>query len=714
MNNSSLVKALIVLLIMANTASAACSFLSIQADNIDIERPATAIFTISVSNLAENAEIARINTLCNPSQLDCAFTDLADPLQLAGLETKTVHLSIASAGLANGTYSIPLQVWGGITGACLDERNLALTVTGTEPNNTINGTPTASITPTGDVIARPGDVIDYIIILSNNAPETRIFNVRSGNSEGNHFSTTLSGSEEVLEAGGSALMQARVTIPIGTPTNVFEFTFLVTVTDAAGNRVTLDLPARIFVYSQSLNLQVTTASAQCLNAFHYKDAYDEVTLKNYGEITGTFTTEITSSSAIAPYLRADKRVFELKQDESTTLRINTIIPPNVAPGTYAYTLNVRYGNYIAATRTSCINVYSVTGIDALSTQEFTVTRGSLTRIPLPITNNGSIENTYSFSYSPTVAKDYFLIIDPSSLTISPGATREATIIIQTGPLVQLGKLTVPITIHSAAGAKVVELKTTVASANGTDSILRILAPETTIFAGIPSQKTFRVFNYGSTSLDNVHFWLDGLPQAYWSSITPRKTIAPGKSADYLVTFNVPLDYADSLVPYSAIAAAGLESTKQRLSLNVLLPNSRLDFNIVETTAQPGTGGVRLKLSVTNTGNMPATRVTPRIPSTGEYAVESDTTPDLAPGASEYVYVRITPLSDVPAQDVFLRLQSNEGATAQKTVRLPATGAATNALLNADDAWKLIAIIVILAGILALLSREEVADMLSKR
>lgn len=716
MDGSKVLAALLALTLLAGTAAASCPLLSVAVDNVAVERPAAGVFTVTVTNNAPGSDTIRFSSVCDPNVLQCGFTDVTGPMTIAAGATTVAHLSIPTSQLANGAYPLTVQVWGGVTGQCTEERQLTLTVTspGVSPTPSASPQPiTATINPVGDTTVKPGDSFSHQIYVRNNLAETAVIRVATTLADRNPFSTTISPNEFVLGAGESKTIDAKSFVAVGTPTNVFNFVYNVRATTASGNVYAYDLPVRVFIYSQSLNLRITSAPAQCTTAFHNRESTAEFTIQNYGEITGSFYPQITTSDAIRPYIKASDTVMDIKTDETRTLRLTFKPTTSVATATYAYTLDVTYGDYNAATFTGCVSIQPVSGIEALDSKDFTVVRGQVTRIPFHISNNGSVTNAYSFNWNPYPQRGLSFVISPSQVALAAGDSKDVDLVMQADSTVVLGRATIPFTIYSNAGPKAVSVKANIVAGNGTDSPLRIVTPDSSVYAAVPNQKTFRVYNYGPEDYSAVAFWLEGIPSEEYTIKNPVRPIKSMGSSDYTVTFQLPPERDGQNLAYDAVAAAGLESVKKSGSLSIMLPETRLGFEILDVVpndARDASKGVRLKLVVSNQGNTQINGVAVSLPSNPDYNVAPERNPVLAPGGSQYLYVQITPNAPMQSQDVAIRLKAPDGTTTQKVLRLPAMGADQGPVGN-DDAWKIVAIIVIFAAILAVISREELGDLM---
>lgn len=698
------------LLAAAIMVSATCPFLTVDVqENVAVNRSVRGVFTIALKNTGSASQNINVNALCDGSIVRCEFPDLPTPLSLAAQATAVVHLEVPTEKLAAGNYSVPIQAWSGFTNQCLEQRNTVLTVR--DNGTAASGVQaTTAIFPSGDVTARPGETISFTITVANNKPETQHFSVLYGSSEGNPFAenTFVSPSEFSLEAQQTKLVEAKIIIPVGTPALLKQFSFRVKATTAGAQQASYDLPIKLFVYSGTLNLQLDGQPSQCVQAFHNQQITRTLNVRNLGDVAGPFDASIVALPEAASFMQLDKTLLELSRGELQQLKIIASPLPSVKPARYAFTLLVSYDGLNAVAYDSCVDVYGVSGTNALSQQEFSAPRGMITTIPFIVENNGSLQSNYSVSYSPNPFNGITLAVSPNSFTLAPGEKKEAAITIAAASSAELGAKQTHLTLYSSTQQQDVLLKLRVVSANSSDSPLAVRAASFNALAGKQSQSTVRVKNNGQLAISNVELVIEGIPSAWYGVQKTSETIPAGATKDFLVTFTVPAGN-EGEYPVFVAAFSGLESTKTISSLAVEEPRATIAMSIVNVTKR--NEEIFVRIVVRNNGNVPLSQVAASIPESPEFVVTQEKSVSLQPGGEAFVDVRVVPTDNTQSRDVFIRLASPEGAQQFQAVRLPELKASAE---EGGDAWKIVAIILLIVGILVLVSREEVDDLLKRK
>ncbi|MEK6923637.1 MAG: hypothetical protein AABW54_00160 [Candidatus Micrarchaeota archaeon] len=712
---NSLSKILLAAVLLPALALAACPFLQVTVqESAQVTAPGTATFSVSLFNNGPSTQSIYLNSLCRPEEFDCQFKDLATPLVIPSGASATVHLQATVVDAQPGMYNLPLQVWSGFANACLEKRNLQLQVTGTG-GQPVPSAAEAYVNPATDVIARPGDTVDYAITATNNRPERVYYKILAGSDEGNAFEATTTISPQVfsLTPGESKVAYATVTIPLGTPSMFKQFLFRVETATASAQVNYTDLPARIFVYSQHLNLQLESTPGQCLPVFHNKPVGLGMTMRNFGEVTGPFQLSISASSTVQPYLSFDESLFQLLRGESQAFTLTADVPATVAPGYYAYTLYAKYEGFDAIAFDSCIQVSGVSSTSALSRQEFPAPRGQLTTIPFVVENNGTLASNYSINYNPVPFTGIQLTVSPASFMLAPGERKTAGVAVQVSAAAQLGRKNTAMTIYSTAGQNEIALSLNIISANGSDSPLRVKASSYETVAGVPRQYAVRVTNAGNKKIDNPLMIIEGIPSHWWKAEATAQNIPASSYKDFLVTFKIPAGTPSGEYLAFITVISGLESTRIPTRLEVSDPQAKLSIritNVSKSGTQPEV--VTVRIAVTNDGNVPASQITASIPGGSGYLVSEKRETSLQPGQAQYLDVLIAPIEDEPSREVFISLSSREGANSAETIKLPALRAATLPT-EEGDSWKIIAIILLFVAILVLISRDEVGGFMQK-
>ncbi len=712
------------LVLFTSFASASCTFLSVDVDeSTQVFYPHPASYSIRLTNTGPSPQTVTVASLCDADTFSCTFPDLPNPFVLTSAQSATVHMHVDTTRARAGAYSIGLQVSGGTAGnSCLEQRTLSLGILSNSSNeSTANPSVEATLVPESTKTATPGDTMRYAIRVSNPTAESALVNIKSTEIEGNIFSSTTAVNpvQFQLPAGQTRVSDFSFTIPAGWPGGLQEFTILLTIVSPAGQIKAISLPVRVFVYSPRLYLQLAHApySGACVNAYPTNASYASFLIRNLGELTGPFTADVQVPPSIANAVTFTPSTFTLKQGEARSIDV-TFTPTSATPtGSHYYTIRVKYLGLAAITYSGCVDVKPIYGVDAAATQEYTILRGQTNTIPIRVSNNGSATQNYSITFNPSPVQGMQLLIDPTHFPLSPAESRIVNVVVQADASTELGPIVVPLSVRASNITRLLPLHLFVASSNASGSSpLSIFAPASTdVFEGMAVQASVRVSNTGSKTLTGVELFAEGLPADWITIRTKPADIGAGKSRTYLLTFTIP---ANARQPgprvFYLTAVSGLESVRVPMLIHIITPVRQLSYKVTDFTPVQAQGTVReihVRLRVSNTGNTPATNIEASIPFATGYVVRTERPLHLAPGQSGEVDVIIEPTAAVASRDVFLKLQSEEGAQSTDSLKLPAL----EPIVSQPELWpRALAILLLLIAIAALIKREEIEQKLTDR
>ncbi len=702
-------------------ASAACApFLAVAADGqLEVTQGTDAIFIVTVTNTGSSTQTISANSLCD-APLSCSFPDLSGPATLVPGQSTVFHVVVSTASAPAGNYTVPLQVSAGAAGSqCVEERRPVLKVRAPDrPTPTpAPGAPIAAALATGDddFATQPGRTLVFTLFVENTAAETQFVHIGHGRGEGNVFaeSTFASSDEFELKPRGARTVRIELTVPPATPGGFYDIAFKARATSSSAKVFSVDLPARLFVYSPNLYLRLANApsAGDCLQAFHGNASSRELQVINSGEVRGPFETDLQAGTAAFNFLSINQKSFEAKQGERNNLRVTAAPSEAVPPGTYLYTVVVKYLDHVALRFDDCVVVRGVVDVQATQAIDYTLLRGSSASLPLRLSNNGSLAEKYAIEYNPGPATGVTLSVKPSSFELGPREAASSEVIVQASKDAPLGRLRMPLTLRSPALTRELALNLRIASDNRT-SPLSITPNRFLAFESTPTQVVVAVRNTGRAALDGVQVLVEGLPRGWTAVDSQPKRIAQGGQAEFLITFSVPAGGLEGArtktLSFAIYAVSGLESVREESWLDVFTPVNSLDVQVSELRETRVSGSVTevtLVARVRNNGNVRASGIQFSAPyGQQEYIVEGERTLSLGPQESDEVNVRVTPTNDVQQQQVVLRLASAEGAQSLKSVQLPAmtpSAGGDNSLF-----WKVVAIVLLATAIFAVVAKDE--------
>ncbi len=711
---------LLTFVVFGGLAHADCPFISSSVSPLISTSNGTssAIYTVSVMNIAGTSQQVSVSAACDSSMLDCAFLDLPSPFVLQSGQTQLVHLQVTPLNSNNQTLYIPLTISGGnFASSCSNNDNLTLNVI----NNASveNSSVTATIVNPNIPSATEGANMQLQILVSNPTNQDAYVSILSGQQQGNplYQSTSSNPSTFKLPAGQSQISTIWFGVPSSYPGGLIQFPLDVQVAYTDGALNDISVPVQLFVYAPRLFLQLTSspASFTCVNAFAGNSTQLNFQITNWGDISGPFQVNFNSVQSVQQIMSLNNQLLGLNSGESSNVELNFTPNNQTIPGQYFYTLNVSYLNYPAILYSGCVNIQPVYGVVALSNQTYTVQRGISQNIPMVISNNGSVEQNYSISYNPNPINGLALNLDQQAFSLSAGQSITVNFNVQADGSVQLGLQSIPFYITSTNSSTEGNLNLFIVSDNQSGSSpLNIVAPsQTTAYNGISSQIPVIVENNGPNNIDSVQLLTNGFPTGFVNVLNGPQTIPAGQNRTYLVEFDIPAQInqpGPRNLQLSAIS--GLESVSSNMLVEITNAKPSISFTVnginTSTSSNGQISSLNLQLEVINDGNVPASNITPLLTATG-YAVNGIGQLDLQPGESGTLNVQVEPTANDPAENVFLMLKSQQGANEIKTVSLPALSVNTT---SDNYTEQIIAILLLLLAIVALVKKDELEAMLS--
>ncbi|MFH0973169.1 MAG: hypothetical protein V1817_00030, partial [Candidatus Micrarchaeota archaeon] len=654
---------------LTSNVAANCVFLEIAAiNNATVDRGVTAAFPIAVRNAGASAQLVSLGGSC-ASEIDCSFD--SSSATLAAGETRVFTLSAGTQRASLAYYEIPVSITAAAGGgsAC-DYRTAFLFVNQPAPSATPapGANFDASLSPAGVVSSgRPGEVLAYEIAVSNNNDAKGFVKIRA---EGVFASTTLFSTTNFDLAGGaSKRVTARVRLPPGTPGGSYEIVFRVQATDGSSGEIQeFSLPAAIFVFSDTVDLDLLNQPVECLQVKQEHEFVFPLELRNNGEATGPFAIGIDAPADVKKFVRIEPSLLEIDSGDQQPLSVR-IAPSSLATvASYNFNLVVKYLDYTVISAPLCVNISGVTGFFVEKADEYAVKRGVVTPLRIMITNNGSVSDDYSVE--PAVVSWLSSQAMPSSFTLSPHESRDVNVVVTTTlDKTPLGVRFLPVVVRSTQTMKselyVLKLRISSATQQGS-SYLAIKKTRFTVLAGSQLEDSIEVVNSKDASLHGVSLTISGAGvSSAWYEISPAAQDIPAKSmAEYTLDWNVPKSKAGVYAVTLYAESSEGEATSANATLEVIAPQTGFSSSVsdVDYSKFESVGEITVTVVLKNTGNTSVSGITAVAPQ-GFVFSQPLSTVSLAPGEEKTVSLSLKPLASVPPEGFQLAFQSSEGVVA---------------------------------------------------
>ncbi len=686
----------------AASVAAECLFLEIASINdASVTRGVTARFPLSIKNTGSGDRLVSLGGSC-PSEIDCSFD--SSSATLAAGETKIFTLSAGTARASGAYYEIPVTVSAGGTAPC-DERVARLSVTQPAPSPSASVEPSlgfdASLSPSGVVSSgRPGETLEYEILVSNANPAKGFAKIRL---EGAFAGTTLlSAMNFDVAANSEKRVTAKVRLPPGTPGGTYETVFRVQATSNEGETQEFSLPANVFVFSDTVDVDLLNQPAECIQVKHEDDFAWPMELRNNGESRGPFTVAVDAPAAVKEFVGVTPSLLEIASGDQQPVTLSVKPSALVTVAAYQFNLIVKYLSYTVLSVPLCVNVSGVTGFTVEKESEYAVKRGVVTPLRITISNGGSVSDDYAVQ--PAIVSWLSAQAVPASFTLSPHESKTVSIVVSTTlEKTPLGTRFLPVVVRSlktsASELHNLKLKISAAPQQGL-SYLTVKKTRFTAPAGGRVDDEVEVLNSKSEALHGVTLTLLGIPSSWYSVSPATLDVAAKSAASFKISFAVPQSkagkhavtiYAESLEGEVASLNATLEAVApQAAGFSSSL--SDVDYSRFETQ-----GEITVTVVLRNIGGTTLSGITPVAPE--GFAFSNAGSPvALAPGEEKTVQLSLKPLggSVSPETQLQLAFQSSDG-----TVSPPVTVfAAPPQKTSGNGSWVLLAVAALLALVIA--------------
>ncbi len=681
--------------------SADCPFLSISVvENASVFKGVNAVYPITVTNTGINDELVKLSGECVDG-LTCFF----DPVSFETLyptQTKVFNLIADTANAAPGNYSIRLDVALGTQTTACDVRYLQLEVKPVTPSPGPRFT--ATLEPSGNQSASPGDSIEYAISIFNNADEKGYASFKAVGvfTQNTVFST----STIQLAPFETKRVTARVRIPPGAPGGVFDHLFQISAASAGGIRYPLQLYSQIFVFAPTIDLQLENEPVNCIQTQHENETVWELALRNNGELEGPFSLELEGVSEALDSVKLSSEFIEVAPGDKQYFRLFFKPKKNVALDDYYFNLLVKYLDFTVMQKQFCFTVNAVTSFFVKKLDEYTVVRSIVTPIEFTVVNNGSTTNSFDLEVLPP--ETMLVQALPQSFTLSPGEEKLVRLTASTSlERTPLGRNTIKVLVADSRGIKQAHyFNINVVSSNRSEqSFFSISVPELRVTPGMPATVFIKVKNSKNAPFHAVSLTLSGIPSS-WYSIQPSSRDVPENGdgiyqADFFIPQNLELKPYE--LEFTAFSAVEGESVKQNASLLLLVPVRSIEASALD--AQYFQSGdkreILVSVTVRNNGTVGLKNV--KLSATGYALFSQPSALDLAPGEQKTFTASVVVPSGLPENStISLRLDSPDGALSEVRVLARPKEKAVG------SSWVLYALIalVLLASAIFLLSRRE--------
>ncbi|HEV8289756.1 MAG TPA: hypothetical protein VGQ00_02255 [Candidatus Norongarragalinales archaeon] len=703
-----IVAVLALLLVITGSASAACQFLQLATISSEtVQQGGIADFPISITNTGPNDQLVYVHATC-PQSASCSFSPTPPQFTMVPSQNRVVHFYVATpANMPVGSYDVPIQVTGGNTGAsCSTDATVQLVV---EPSNaTTITTPdySASVAPSTSQIARPGEKVSWTITITNNLDERLIANIGA---EGNPFSQTTqySAVQISLEARQTRAITVTTTIPPATPGGSYDWSF---VTKGAGPSGVVSigvLPARVFVFAPTVNLDVQQEPLTCTPAYLEQNTPVNLKIKNNGESTGPFRLSIMGDATAQNSVTLSRTLLEINAGETQDLTININPKLGTPLDTFYYRLVAKQQDFVVLDRSYCFSVAGSADLSIDKPSVIVVKRGQTTSATFTLKNTGTLSENYVLETMPV--NGFAILVDPATFTLSPRQTIQTTLTLSTSLQTPLGYTAIPITIRPAnSAAQVVQFNVSVVSSNkSSESFLHVSSPSPIVSViGEENVYNIRISNTKTTQLDAVELSVRGVPRAWWS-VSPAQDIPAGSTREYKLRFHVTSPQFREY-PLAIAGVSGLESVEEPVLLKLEDPIHELSFDYSTT---PSRSELVVRITVKNDGNARITNIEPALLASDPNSFVAFSTPsslNLGPGETGTMDVRIQPArQQTSSQQAILAMQADQTGK-NRTLAIPALYS-PEYVEPTQPPWGAIGLLLflIIVGIVVYVKREEI-------
>ncbi len=691
---------------------ASCSFLEVTADQSRAVAKGTgATYLITMHNKGTAGFATRLSA--SSQDADLQFSDSI--VNLLPNQTSNVMLYAFTANTLPGTYAIPLEV---STSSCKNSYPLSLQVTAANDTSEY-GTDCcrplskfrASISPATWQFLRPGGQAQYNILLQNDNDQALFANVYSID---NPFEKSTQYSESGVQVGAhsSKAIRATVTVPPGTPGNVFDALFAAKLGAPCCTK-NIPLPAKISVFAPTASLQILKEPlAACTSVPQNGNATFEIGIKNTGEQQGSFQFSLASPLAESGAVQPAFKLLELKAGEAAFYNVS-IFPGRTPEGVYAYTLEADLGQYALLKREYCFQVQPSSNLEITPPDSISLPLNSTRAFAFQATNTGTVSETYYLETLPVAG--LAISLEPRAFQLGPGETKNISMILTARANAYIGTVQIPFNARSTnaslAATFLAEITRPPAQAQQT-AFIEIQQSQFKAIEGIPAIFSVKVANrHKNQTIPQVQLSLQGMPADWFETDAPRD-IAPNSVSEFRVKINVSQNNAQ-YYPLAITASSEAEFATANSSLEISRPKKALDYSYTLAPQAEGDSvkEVVLTLTVKNKGNIAAQNVKPSLPAELE-GVVMDAQPSslsLAPGESQQMKISVRPTTESTAsQTIPLTLKSADGTASTQPVEIPSlTSRRPAATAKIDEStWKVAAIIGLLVLIFAILARGD--------
>lgn len=679
---------------------------------LNVTKGTTASFPIVIENNAGAVQTISLVAVCDVNSLLCTFEDVPFTNTLGVGEQRTVHLEVDTSRAAPGRYTFELQVSGGTaTDSCTESTLITLGVMPSTTPAPQNPAVQAYIDPSQAMLKMPGEEVEYVIGLINEAPDRAIVSIRS---QGNPFEkgTIYDAVEVSLNAGETEAIRAKVKLPAGVPGGDYPWTFVTRWITATRGPSEITLPARVRIQAPTIALQLMPdPSTSCIGVGARAPASTVVDVRNNGDGKATVVASIEGSPATKEFITVSPAMFELKAGESAKLKIDIKPQRTTTMGAYNYRLVLKNLDYTLVDRSLCAVVQSSSDVEVDGPESVTILRTRTQSSTLKVRNIGNSRGEYATEA--VAPQGVVATTDPASFTLLPGEERNVNLVLQSNLRAQLGPGKVALVFRPRqAAAATIEIPAEVVSTNQSgESYLRLeTAPTLEVVDGIEKTIELRVTNTGSAALKQVTAELIGVPESWYEA--QQRDIGPGQTATIPVTITA-INPEKDLYQATIALYSGLESVRYSGSLSIAPQVNRLQAgNLTAESIKEGTATreVLVSVSLKNTGNTPATDIKPIMFSTGgaldeELFAVPEKAVALNPGEERTMFLRIKPAAAQSGEKTgVLKLESKEGAEASQEIKVPALQSKGAA---AGVPWlAIIAVVLLLIGVFAYIAKQE--------
>lgn len=662
---------------------------------------ASIVFNGTARNAAGVAQGISFSTICPFDVLNaCALSQ--NPLELGASATKNFTFAISVPSDAQSA-TIPLDA---LIGGCTQGHNFNITL----PAAPAPPAPTDFVrvaVSEKQSMARPGEKAEYDISVTNLIGNLTLVDIQGPDDlKSNPFPQGTVSINPVafnLQPGTANVSRMAVTVPLDAPGGQYVFPIRIRAM-YRGVIKTKDVypTATVFVFSGMANLTFTDQPAGCIQAVHENETSMEIKLLNQGDIDGSkipFRVRLSNDADALGAVASPDR-FELKTGEMKKIAISLTPARTVASGDYSVNFGLAYGSFTLLRKIYCVSVSARRGALVSELPVLGVAQGRAAEYNVTVENTGTVAANFSLVL-PSIAGVEMRAV-PASFELAPDESRSVTLRLTAVQSAKLGDYNANATLSAANFRQGIALKVRIA-AHSAPRLFGIDAPSTVeAVRGAKASFNVSVENLLGDEQRGIAIALAGIPSP-WYSVSRQDDFEANEVRTITVQLNVPQDAAAKRYNATLNVSSYGGSSAAPVAIVVSEAEAKLSYSYTVSNVTED-GRVRqllVSMRVRNDGNARLSGVSPSLDLPGWGVEKEPEALSLEPGQEKSMLVTLSPPPASNLSSFELRMQSDGGVSATKSIPLPPIVAAA----PYEFPWKIAVIIVLLVAIVVVATRQ---------